>query len=113
MILRYITHILTLGLALIITALLVPGVSLDSPGSAFIAAVILGLVNAFIKPILHIVTLPIQFVTLGLFTLLINGLILTLVAHLVSGFNIHGFGSATIGALVLSIVSLFLSKLFH
>lgn len=100
------------GLALIITSLLVPGLHLQTPGTAFIAALVLGLANALIKPVLNIVTLPLQIVTLGLFTLVVNGLILALVASIVPGLTLDSFGSALLGAFILSIVSSILSLIF-
>jgi putative membrane protein len=100
------------ALALIITTLFVPGLQLAGPATAFWAALVLGLINTLIRPVLSFFSLPLQILTLGLFTLVINSLMLLLTAALVPGFNISGFGSAFLGAIVLSIVSLFLTKLF-
>ncbi len=108
----FIVKLLINGLALIITSLIVPGLHLATPETAFIAALVLGLVNTLIKPVINFFTLPLQVVTLGLFTLIINGLILALVAHLVPGLTLDGFGSALIGAIVLSVVSSILSLIF-
>jgi len=69
------------------------------------AAVLLGLVNAFVRPVLLILTLPITLVTLGLFLFVLNGLCFWLVASVVKGFHVAGFGSALLGALVVSVVS--------
>jgi putative membrane protein len=99
-------------LALIITAFLVPGLHLDRLSTAIWAALVLGLVNTFIRPILSFFTLPLQLLTLGLFTLVINALMLLLTSKLVPGFFIQSFSSAIIGALVLSIISIILNKIF-
>jgi putative membrane protein len=80
-------------------------------GAAIIAALILGVVNAIVRPILILITLPAVILTLGLFTLVINAITFYLVAHLGLGLTVDGFGSAFLGALVLSIVSLVLSSL--
>ena len=71
-----------------------------------VAALVLGLLNAIVRPILFVLTLPLTVVTLGLFLLVLNAIMLELTAALVPGFDIHGFGWAIVGALVLSIVSL-------
>lgn len=100
------------ALALILTTLFVRGLHLASPWTALSAALIWGLANTLIRPILSFFTLPLQFLTLGLFTLVINGLMLSLTAHIVPGFSIRSFGSAVIGALVLSLISVILSHIF-
>lgn len=99
------------AVALIFTAYLVPGIEVKSFGAALIAALVLGILNAVIRPLLLFLTLPINFFTLGLFTLVINGFMLFLVAKLVSGFVVTGFFSAVIGALVLAVVSFLLNAL--
>lgn len=99
------------GLALFITAQLLPNFSIDSPGSAFIAALVLGLANAVIRPIIKIITFPITILTLGLFTLVINGFILWIVQNNVTGFTINGFWAAVFGAIVLSIISSIITNL--
>jgi putative membrane protein len=92
-------------LAIILAAAVVPGIELDGMLSAVAAGLLLGLVNAVVRPILLILTLPITLVTLGLFLLVLNGLCLWLVAFVVSGFHVAGFWSAVLGALVVSVVS--------
>lgn len=99
------------GLALFLTAQLVPSMEITSPGSAFIAALVLGLANAIIRPILKLITFPITILTLGLFTLVINGFILWLVQTNVTGFAIESFWAAIFGAIVLSIISSILTNL--
>src|SRR5687767_15780746 len=94
----------TLALFLVVT--IVPGFTYRDWISLAIAAAVLGLLNAIVRPILFVLTLPITVVTLGLFLLVLNAIMLELTAWLVPGFGIEGFGWAIVGALVLSIVSL-------
>jgi putative membrane protein len=84
---------------------ILPGVEIRSPGSLIAAALLLGVVNAVIRPILVILTFPITLLTLGLFLLVINGLMVELVAHLLKGFVVTGLGSAILCALIVSITS--------
>jgi putative membrane protein len=91
--------------AIVLAAAIVPGIRLDGVLSAIAAGVLLGLVNAIVRPVLLILTLPITLVTLGLFLLVLNGLCLWLVAAVVRGFNVDGFWAAVLGALVVSAVS--------
>lgn len=93
------------GIAVYITANVLPGVSVDSFLTAIIVSVVMGAVNAFIKPVLFILTLPVTISTLGLFTFVINALMVFLVAAFVPGFHINGFWSALFFSLVLSLVS--------
>ncbi len=97
-------------LGLLLTAYLIGGFEVTWLG-AIVGSVILGIVNAIIRPVVVLLTLPINVVTLGLFTLVINGMMLWLTSAVVKGFDIHGFGSAILAALVLSIVSFFASLL--
>lgn len=104
---RFLIQWLVVALALWVTAYILPGVNVDSTQSLAIAAVVLGLVNALIRPILTILTLPITIVTLGLFYLVVNGLTFLLASKLVSGFHVAGFWWAVLGALLVSIISSF------
>jgi putative membrane protein len=90
---------------LLVVARLVPGLYVDGWGSAFIGAVLLGLVNFFIRPVMVILTLPLTIVTLGLFLLIVNALMLWLVSRLIPGIHLRGFGSAILGSLVLSLLN--------
>lgn len=107
-----IVKLLTNALALVITTLFVPGLHLSSFSTAIWASFIWGLVNTLIRPVFSFFTFPLQLLTLGLFTLLINGLMLIITAYLVPGFTIRSFSSAFIGAIVLSVISLILTHLF-
>jgi len=99
--------------ALLLVSQYIEGIRVDNFTTALIAALILGIVNAIIRPILVILTLPINLFTLGLFTFIINAALLLLVARVVQGFSIEGFASALIAALILWIVSLITNLLFH
>jgi len=94
------------ALALLLVANVVPGFHMNSFFSALIAALALGLVNALVRPLLFVLTLPVTIVTLGLFTFVINALMLWLVSSMVKGFDITGFVPALLGAMVLWIISL-------
>lgn len=101
------------ALALWLTVQLNVGVSIadDSLGALLISALVLGLVNAIIRPIMVLLTLPLTVLTLGLFLLVVNGLALAIVAA-VTPVQLSGFGGAVLGALVLTIISTVLSRLF-
>ena len=86
-------------------------VRIDDFGTAVIAALVLGLVNTLIRPLLVLLTLPVTVVTLGLFILVINGVLFWSVAHLVGGFQVAGLGSAILAALLYSVISWALSSL--
>lgn len=81
----------------------VPGIRYDSLGSLLAAAALLGVINAVVRPILVILTLPITILTLGLFLLVINAATLGLTAFFLRGFHVHGFGAAFWGALIVSV----------
>ena len=92
-------------LALILAAKLISGVRMESMGMGILAAGLLGFVNAVLRPVVLLLTLPINLLTLGLFTLIINAALLKLVSELVPGFVIETFNAAFFGALLVSIVS--------
>ncbi|TMA97746.1 MAG: phage holin family protein [Deltaproteobacteria bacterium] len=104
-------HWLISALSLMIVAYLFPGIQLQGLGAALIAPIVIGLINATIGLILKIVTFPLTILTLGIFWLVINALMLQLAAALVPGFYVAGFLSAFFGAIVLSIVSTILHSL--
>jgi len=99
------------AIALIITAGLFRHIYVDGLTAAFIAAVVLALINTFIRPFILLLTLPLNIMSLGFFTLVINALMLKLVTVVVKGFNVDGFWTALGGALVLSLVSGLLNTL--
>ncbi|HUJ87787.1 MAG TPA: phage holin family protein [Burkholderiales bacterium] len=99
------------ALALLAVAYLMPSsIHVDSFGTALVAAVVLGLVNAVIRPILIVLTLPATILTLGLFIFVINGLLFWLVGSYLRGFAVGGFWAGVLGAIVYSIVSWALSS---
>jgi len=91
--------------ALWVAASLIPGIALGGLGHTLLAALVLGIINAVVRPILIFLTLPITLVTLGLFIFVLNAFCLWLTSRLVPGFEVHGFGAAFLGALVISAVS--------
>lgn len=95
--------------ALLATGYLVPGIKFEGIQPAILAAIILGVLNTFIKPILKIITLPLTILTLGLFSFVLNALILLLVSSIIPGFSIDGLWPAILGAIVLSVISTILS----
>ena len=101
----FVIRLLVAALGLWLAQALVPGVEIHGAGTLLLAALLLGIVNAFVRPFLVFLTFPITIVTLGLFLWVINAAMLGLVARLLDGFTLHGFGSALLGALVVSITS--------
>lgn len=96
---------LVITVAILLASMLIPGIQVDSLSTALIAAGVLGLINVFIKPVLIILTLPLNVLTLGLFSFIINAFLLKLVTWFVSGFEVSGFFAALLGALVISLVN--------
>jgi putative membrane protein len=99
------------ALALLAVAYLMPSIHVSGLGGALIAAAVIGLVNIFIKPILVLLTLPVTIVTLGLFILVINGLLFFFVGHLLQGFEVTTVWAGILGALLYSIISWALTAL--
>jgi putative membrane protein len=100
------------ALALILVAYLVPGISVSSLYAALVAALILGLINALIRPVILLLTLPINILTIGLFTLVINALMFWLASSVVKGFYVSGFWAAFWGAIIMWLVGWVTSSLF-
>lgn len=93
------------ALAVLIAAYILPGVHVNNFWTAIVVAVVLGILNAIIKPILLVLTLPITILTLGLFTFVVNGIVILLVSAVVPGFRVDGFLWAILFSLVLSLVN--------
>jgi putative membrane protein len=93
------------AIAILVVAWLFPNISIDSIGAAFVAALVLGLVNAIIRPILQVLALPVTLLTLGIFALVINAGMLLVTASFVSGFHVETFTSAFFGSIVLAIIT--------
>lgn len=92
-------------IAIVVAAYLVPGVTHDSLVSLALLAVVLGVINVFFKPVIKLLTLPINIVTLGLFSLVVNALLIMLAAMIVPGFDVNGFWSALFFSIVVSLVT--------
>jgi putative membrane protein len=101
----FIFRVLVNAAAVYVAARLVPGIRVDGLQALLIAALVLGLVNAVIRPVLLVVTLPLTLVTLGLFLLVLNAFCFWLTSALVPGFTVNGFGAAFLGGLVVSVIS--------
>lgn len=104
-------NLLLSGIAVFSAAYILPGVEVESFTTALIAAIVLGIINAFLKPVLLILTLPINILTLGLFTFVLNALLILLATNIVPGFHVDGFISALLLSLVLAIINFFLHSL--
>lgn len=103
--------ILLSTIAVFVTGRILPGVHVDSFGTALVVAIVLGVVNAFIRPLVLILTLPINILTLGLFTFVIIGGLVLLVSKIVPGFVVDGFWWALAFALVLAVINGFLNSI--
>jgi putative membrane protein len=109
---RFLVRLVLNAVAIILAAYVLPGLHVSGVFSALIAGAILGFVNAIVRPLLFLLTLPLTLITLGLFIFVLNALCLALTAALVPGFSIDGIGSALVGALLVSIVSWVLNGIF-
>jgi putative membrane protein len=99
------------AIALIAVAYLIPSIQVSSFGAALVAALVLGLINAVVRPVLVLLTLPATIVTLGLFIFVLNGLLFWMVGAWLEGFEVGGFWSGVFGSIVFSLVSWLLSAL--
>ena len=105
---RFIVHLLVIAVALWVTAYILPGVHVASWQALAIASLVLGFVNAIVRPILVLLTLPITILTLGLFYLLVNGFTFLLASWVVPGFEVATYWWAVLGALIVSLISWFI-----
>lgn len=104
---------LILTAAIVAASYLIDGIRISGFFSAFFAAAVLGILNALFRPILFILTLPINIMTLGLFTFVINALLLKMASGVIPGFDVHGFWSAVFAALIISGVNWILSSFIN
>ncbi len=111
MVLKMLIKWVFFALALMLTAWLIPGISVSSIWAAMLACVIIAVINIFVKPVLQLLTLPINIVTIGLFTLVINALLFMFAGWIAPGLEVDGFLSALFGSVVFSLLSLIVSKL--
>lgn len=109
----FLIHWLVTAVALAVCTRIVPGITVSTNEVLLISALVLGLVNAVVRPIMVVLTLPITLLTLGLFLLVVNGIALAIAAWLVPGFRVASLGSAVLGALVVSLVSYLLGRLLE
>ena len=101
----FLVRLLITALGLWVADQLLAGLTFDSTGALIVSALLLGVVNAVIRPIILILTLPLTVLTLGFFILIVNGISLALVAALVPGFHVEGLFSATVGAIIVGLTS--------
>lgn len=99
------------AIAIVISAYILPGIKVPNFTTALVVALVLGILNAVIRPLLLLLTLPVNILTLGLFTLVINAIIILLVASLVPEFQVNGFLSALLFAIILSVINSLLINL--
>ncbi len=110
---KFITKSILTSVAVLLAAYLLSGVVVNDTLTAMIVAVVLGLLNSFVKPILIVFTIPITILTLGLFLFVINILIVFWVSKIVPGFSVDGWGSALLFSLIVSITTGFLERLIN
>jgi len=110
---KFTTSVIIYAISIFLVSYLFDLIAIESPMSWIIASFVLGLLNAFVKPFLVLITLPLTLFTFGLFTLVINGVILFLMAALVSGVEIESFWRAVIAALLITIISAVFNTLVH
>jgi putative membrane protein len=103
---EFLAHLVISAAMLLVVANVVSGVQIDSWGSAIVGALVLGIVNAVIRPVLVFFTLPLTILTLGLFLFVVNALVLQLVGAIAPGIKIAGFGPALLGSLLLTILNI-------
>lgn len=107
----FLAHLLITAALLLLVANLVSGVHIAGWGPAFLGALVLGFVNAFVRPLMILLTLPLTVLTFGLFLLVVNAFMLWLVAALVPGIQVRGFGPALLGSLLLTLLNLAVAAL--
>lgn len=102
---KFIAHLILTALALLLVAEIVPGIEVSNIYIALLAALVLGFLNAFVKPVLVLFTLPITILTLGLFMFVINALLFIFAAAFIDGFTVTGFFPALLGSVIVSVLS--------
>ena len=105
-----IAKLLISAVAFYVTAYLLPGVVISGWGSLLVVSVVWGILAMLVRPLLILLTLPVNIMTLGLFTLVINGILVLMTAKLVDGFSVDGFGTAVVAAILLSIINMILGR---
>lgn len=107
---KILTHIIVTAFALLVAAYVVPGIHVSNLTAALLAALALGFLNTLVRPVLFVVTLPLTFITLGLFVLVINTALFMLAAELIPGFAVSSFLAAALGSIIVSVVSMLTYK---
>ncbi len=102
---KFLTQILISALSVLVTGYLMPGIKIDGFSTALVVAVVLALLNVFLKPVLVLLSIPATIFTLGLFLLVINAVIILVASKLVDGFHVSGFWSALFFSIVLSVIN--------
>jgi putative membrane protein len=110
---RLLVHLIVSALLLLLVSQFVTGIHINGLGSALLAALVLGVVNFLVRPILILITLPVTILTLGLFLIVVNALMLMLTSALVPGFQVANFLSALVAAVLLGLFNLVVSALMH
>jgi putative membrane protein len=110
---RFILHWFVVAVSLAAAAYILPGVRVDTTEALLVGSLVLGLVNALVRPVLTVLTLPLTVLTLGLFYLVVNGVAFALAAYIVPGFSVADTPAAILGALLVSVVSWFAGQLFY
>lgn len=110
MCMKFLIRLVVSAATLVLVAYIVPGIHIESYTAAFIAAFVLGILNALVRPILILLTLPITILTLGIFIFVINAVLFMGVASFVEGFSVDGFWPAIFGSLLMTIISSFINK---
>jgi len=105
MLARFLLRAVFAALGLWLASRVVPGVSINNMGTLIVAALLLGLVNAFVRPVIVVLTFPVTLITLGLFLLVVNAAMIGLVAMLLGGFSVHGLVPGVLAAIVTGVVS--------
>jgi putative membrane protein len=111
MLLYLLVHWVIYALAILISAHLLPGIVLNGFGASLVAALVLGLLNAVVRPLLLLATLPLTILTLGLFIFVINTLLIMLTSALVPGFEVRSFGSALLFGIILAVINFILNRI--
>ncbi len=111
--LKFVIRLLLNALALIVIAKVVPGISLGGTVSAIVAVLVLGAVNAVVRPVLILLTLPATILSLGLFLLVVNAATFGLAAWLAPGFAVHGFGAALVGSILYTLAGWATNRFIH
>ncbi|MGN0018503.1 MAG: phage holin family protein [Candidatus Gastranaerophilaceae bacterium] len=99
------------SILIVLTAWIIPGIEVDNFFSAMLVCLVIGFINVFIRPLLETISLPVNFLTLGLFSLVINALLLMLAGAITPGFEVEGFFSAFFGAILLAILASVINKI--